>query len=217
MIFEKSKTYNYLESLGEINASMTAKAVFENDDMFVIMQPIIGKVGEQSSMNVGNDIYKKVKSFVTHNADGYVFFASKNFVTNACTLSGVAVSVDNKKAEPLVINVNESVLGIGSYVGQPFYKGKYIDQGMSKQPNIIIPPKSKLMFILNRADATFQSSYFGSNWYLPVEKIDFKNISANISLKIGEGYVTLNALGEIPDNIIDKYDILKQFPGVYKK
>ena len=114
--------------------------------------------------------------------------------------------VENKKDEPLVIDVNNSALQVGNFYGQPFYSGKFMDQGRFTQPNLIIPPKQRKSVPLFRSDAEFKSATLYQGWFLKPEPVDFNKIHAEVALKIGDKYVMVTADGAIPEEIQKKYD-----------
>lgn len=214
MIDEKSKTYDYKTALQEINESMTAVGMVETGIAIIGIKPFF-----HAHIMSGNSIFynglpfRKPKSMM-EKANGYVFKAvGKSFATEAYPLAGVFLMVQNKKDEPLVIDMNNSVLQVGKFYGQPFYAGKFMDQGRFTQPNLIIPPKQSKSVLLYRSDAEFKSASLYSGWFLQPEPVDFDHIYAEVSLKIDGKYVTVTAGSSIPDSIQKKYDQAAQMAG----
>ena len=154
--------------------------------------------------------FQKPKSML-EKANGYVFTArGKSFATGAQTLAGVTLSVENKKDEPLVIDVNSSALQIADFYGQPFYTGQFVQQGNFTQPNLLIPPKQSKTVNFFRSDASFSSTRVmrgvWAGWLLPVRPVDFNKIHAELTLKVDDKYVSVSADGAIPEEIQKKYD-----------
>ena len=215
MIDEKSKTYDYKTALQEINVSMTAVGMVETDTAAIGIKPFFHThILNGSSISYNGLPFQKPKSML-EKANGYVFKAvGKSFATEAYPLAGVFLMVQNKKDEPLVIDMNNSVLQVGTFYGRPFYAGKFMDQGRFTQPNLIIPPKQRRSVLLYRSDAEFKSATHYSGWFLKPEPVDFNRIHAEVSLKIDGKYVTVSADGAIPDSIQKKYDQAAQMAVV---
>ena len=207
MLDEKSKTYDFKQALQEINESMTAVGMVETDVAKIGIKPFFhSHIMSGSSISYNGLPFQKPKSML-EKANGYVFKAvGKSFATEAYPLAGVFMMVENKKDEPLVIDMNNSALQVGSFYGQPFYSGKFMDQGRFTQPNLIIPPKQSKSVLLYRSDAEFKSATLYSGWFLRPEPVDFNKIHAEVSLKIGDKYVSVAADGAIPEEIQKKYD-----------
>lgn len=207
MLDEKSKTYDFKQALQEINESMTAVGMVETDSVKIGIKPFFhSHIMSGSSISRNGLPFQKPKSML-EKANGYVFKAvGKSFATEAYPLAGVFLMVENKKDEPLVIDMNNSALQVGSFYGQPFYSGKFMDQGRFTQPNLIIPPKQSKSVLLYRSDAEFISVTLCQGWFLKAEPVDFNKIHAEVSLKIGDKYVSVAADGAIPEEIQKKYD-----------
>ena len=207
MLDEKSKTYDFKQALQEINESMTAVGTVETDAAKISIKPFFhSHIMSGSSISRNGLPFQKPKSML-EKANGYVFKAvGKSFATEAYPLAGVFMMVENKKDEPLVIDMNNSALQVGSFYGQPFYSGKFMDQGRFTQPNLIIPPKQSKSVLLYRSDAEFKSATLYQGWFIKPEPVDFNKIHAEVALKIGDKYVTVSADGAIPENIQKKYD-----------
>jgi hypothetical protein len=207
MLDEKSKTYDFKQALQEINESMTAVGTVETDTAKISIKPFFhSHIMSGSSISRNGLPFQKPKSML-EKANGYVFKAvGKSFATEAYPLAGVFMMVENKKDEPLVIDMNNSALQVGNFYGQPFYSGKFMDQGRFTQPNLIIPPKQSKSVLLYRSDAEYIAVTLCHGWFLKAEPVDFNKIHAEVALKIGDKYVTVSADGAIPENIQKKYD-----------
>ncbi len=207
MIDEKSKVYDYKTALDEINNSITAVGMLETETAKIGIKPFFHTfVMSGSSISYNGLPFQKPKSMLGK-ANGYIFKAvGKSFATEAYPLAGVFMMVENKKDEPLVIDINKSALQVGNFYGQPFYSGKFMDQGRFSQPNLIIPPKQSKSVLLYRSDAEFESGTFYRGWFLKAESVDFDHLHAEVSLKIDDKYVTVLADGAIPEEIQKKYD-----------
>ena len=207
MLDEKSKTYDFKQALQEINGSITAVGIVETDAAKIGIKPFFhSHIMSGSSISYNGLPFQKPKSML-EKANGYVFKAvGKSFATEAYPLAGVFMIVENKKDEPLVIDMNNSALQVGNFYGQPFYSGKFMDQGRFTQPNLIIPPKQRKSVPLFRSDAEFKSATLYQGWFLKPEPVDFNKIHAEVALKIGDKYVMVTADGAIPDGIQKKYD-----------
>ena len=207
MLDEKSKTYDFKQALQEINGSITAVGIVETDAAKIGIKPFFhSHIMSGSSISYNGLPFQKPKSML-EKANGYVFKAvGKSFATEAYPLAGVFMIVENKKDEPLVIDMNNSALQVGNFYGQPFYSGKFMDQGRFTQPNLIIPPKQRKSVPLFRSDAEFKSATLYQGWFLKPEPVDFNKIHAEVALKIGDKYVMITADGAIPEEIQKKYD-----------
>lgn len=207
MLDEKSKTYDFKQALQEINGSITAVGIVETDAAKIGIKPFFhSHIMSGSSISYNGLPFQKPKSML-EKANGYVFKAvGKSFATEAYPLAGVFMIVENKKDEPLVIDMNNSALQVGNFYGQPFYSGKFMDQGRFTQPNLIIPPKQRKSVPLFRSDAEFKSATLYQGWFLKPEPVDFNKIHAEVALKIGDKYVMVTADGAIPEEIQKKYD-----------
>ena len=207
MLDEKSKTYDFKQALQEINESMTAVGMVETESAKIGIKPFFhSHIMSGNSISYNGLPFQKPKSML-EKANGYVFRAvGKSFATEAYPLAGVFLMVENKKDEPLVIDMNNSALQIGNFYGQPFYSGKFMDQGRFTQPNLIIPPKQSKSVLLFRSDAEFKSATLYQGWFLKPEPVDFNMIHAEVALKIGDKYVMVTADGAIPEEIQKKYD-----------
>ena len=207
MLDEKSKTYDFKQALQEINESITAVGMVETDVAKIGIKPFFhSHIMSGSSISRNGLPFQKPKSML-EKANGYVFKAvGKSFATEAYPLAGVFMMVENKKDEPLVIDMNNSALQVGSFYGQPFYSGKFMDQGRFTQPNLIIPPKQSKSVLLYRSDAEYIAVTLCHGWFLKAEPVDFNKIHAEVALKIGDKYVTVSADGAIPEEIQKKYD-----------
>ena len=207
MIDEKSKTYDFKQALMEINNSITAFGMVKTETAILCIKPFfLTHIMSGSSTSYNGLPFQKPKSML-EKANGYIFKAvGKSFATEAYPLAGVFLMVENKKDEPLVIDMNNSVLQVGNFYGQPFYAGKFMDQGRFTQPNLIIPPKQRKSVLLYRSDAEFKSGPFYSGWFLTPEPVNFNQIHAEVALKIDDKYVTVSADGAIPEEIQKKYD-----------
>lgn len=211
MIDEKSQAYNYKTALDEINNSITAVGKAENDAAKFTIKPFFHSYIMSGDVFMSNGLpYQKPKSML-EKANGYVFRArGKSFATEALTLAGVELTAENKKDEPLVIDINSSALQIGSFYGQPFYTGQFAEQGKFNQPNLLIPPKQSKIVKLYRSDAKFSSTTVmrgvWAGWTLPVFSVDFNNIHVEATLKVDDKYLSVIAEGAIPEDIQKKYD-----------
>ncbi len=211
MIDEKSKTYDYNTAMDEINNSITAVGSTETETAKITIKPFFHSYIMSGDVFMNNGLpFQKPKSML-EKANGYIFTArGKSFATGAQTLAGVTLTVDNKKDEPLVIDVNNSALQIADFYGQPFYTGQFVQQGNFTQPNLLIPPKQTKAVNFFRSDATFSSTHFmrgtWASWQLPVKPVDFNNIHAELTLKVDDKYVSVAADGAIPEEIQKKYD-----------
>ena len=207
MLDEKSKTYDFKQALQEINGSITAVGIVETDAAKIGIKPFFhSHIMSGSSISYNGLPFQKPKSML-EKANGFVFKAvGKSFATEAYPLAGVFMIVENKKDEPLVIDMNNSALQVGNFYGQPFYSGKFMDQGRFTQPNLIIPPKQRKSVPLFRSDAEFKSATLYQGWFLKPEPVDFNKIHAEVALKIGDKYVMVTADGAIPEEIQKKYD-----------
>ena len=207
MIDEKSKTYDFKQALMEINNSITAFGMVKTETAILCIKPFfLTHIMSGSSTSYNGLPFQKPKSML-EKANGYIFKADgKSFATEAYPLAGVFLMVENKKDEPLVIDMNNSALQVGNFYGQPFYAGKFMNQGRFTQPNLIIPPKQRKSVLLYRSDAEFKSGPFYSGWFLTPEPVNFNQIHAEVALKIDGKYVTVSADGAIPEEIQKKYD-----------
>lgn len=211
MIDEKSKTYDYNTAMDEINSSITAVGSAETETAKITIKPFLHSYIMSGDVFMNNGLpFQKPKSML-EKANGYVFTArGKSFATGAQTLAGVTLFVENKKDEPLVIDVNSSALQIADFYGQPFYTGQFAQQGNFTQPNLLIPPKQSKTVNFFRSDATFSSTRVmrgvWASWQLPVKPVDFNNIHAELTLKVDDKYVSVAADGAIPEEIQKKYD-----------
>ena len=211
MIDEKSKTYDYSTAMDEINNSITAVGTAETETAKITIKPFFHSYIMSGDVFMDNGLpFQKPKSML-EKANGYVFTArGKSFATGAQTLAGVELVAENKKDEPLVIDINNSALQIGDFYGQPFYTGKFMEQGNFNQPNLLIPPKQSKAVRLFRSDATFSSRTImrgvWASWQIPVVPVDFNKIHAEVTLKVDDKYVSVAADGAIPEEIQKKYD-----------
>ena len=125
MIDEKSKTYDFKQALMEINNSITAFGMVKTETAILCIKPFfLTHIMSGSSTSYNRLPFQKPKSML-EKANGYIFKAvGKSFATEAYPLAGVFLMVENKKDEPLVIDMNNSVLQVGNFYGQPFYAGK---------------------------------------------------------------------------------------------
>ena len=211
MIDEKSKTYDYDTAMDEINNSITAVGSTETETAKITIKPFFHSYIMSGDVFMNNGLpFQKPKSMLAK-ANGYVFTArGKSFATGAQTLAGVTLSVENKKDEPLVIDVNSSALQIADFYGQPFYTGQFAQQGNFTQPNLLIPPKQSKTVNFFRSDASFSSTRImrgvWAAWQLPVRPVDFNKIHAELTLKVDDKYVSVAADGAIPEEIQKKYD-----------
>ena len=207
MIDEKSKTYDPKTALAEINNSMTAIGMVETEAAKLTIKPFFHSFAVSGNTLGFNGLpYQKPKSML-EKADGYVFLArGKSFALESYPLAGIFLMAENKKDEPLVIDINNSVMQFANFYGQPFYTGKFVNQGNSNQPNLFIPPKQAKTVLLYRSDAKFEQHSFATGWYLPPTPVDFNKIHAEITLKVDDKYVFVAADGAIPEEIQKKYD-----------
>ncbi|WP_296401071.1 hypothetical protein [Acidaminococcus timonensis] len=212
LLNEKNKTYTVTGALQEINASITAKANVSNEYYDITATPFIGNYIANNARLVGWAWpYSKPESYVKHHADGYILQSrGKSFLTTLYTYHGVLLGIKNKSNQPLVIDVNNSTISIGQYNGQPFYTGRFINQGENQQPNIIVPPGTMKAVVLNRADA----KAINGCWIYPSGPMDFNHLKVNLYLKVNDTYVSLTADGEIPEIVQEKYDLQSQWPTV---
>lgn len=207
MIDEKSKSYDYKAALAEINNSMTAIGVAETETAQFFIKPFFHSFVVSGSAIAYNGLpFQKPKSML-EKANGYIFASrGKSFAIESMPMAGIVLMVVNKKEKPLVIDINNSVLHFANFYGQPFYAGKYADQGNYSQPNLLVPPKQSKTVVLYRSDAKFESHPFSTGWYLPPTPVDFNKIHAEATLKVDDKYVYIVADGAIPEEIQKKYD-----------
>lgn len=211
MIDEKSKAYDHKLALDEINDSITAVGSVETETAKIKIKPFFHSYIMSGEVFMNNGLpFQKPKSML-EKANGYIFTArGKSFATGAHTLAGVILSVENKKDDPLVIDVNSSALQIGEFYGQPFYTGQFVQQGNFTQPNLLIPPKQSKTVNFFRSDASFSSTTVmrgvWAGWTLPVKPVDFNKIHAELTLKVDDKYVSVIADGIIPEEVQKKYD-----------
>ena len=215
MLDEKSKAYNYLTALTEINNSIAPVGLAEMETAKFAIRPFFhSHIMSGESLHNGLP-YQKPKSML-EKANGYIFRArGKSFALEAMPLAGIELAVKNKKVDaPLVIDINNSAMQIGDFYGQPFYTGKFMGQGDFKQPNLLVPPQQTKTVKLFRSDATFDSSIIGrgvwAGWRLPVRPVDFNKIHAELTLKIDDKYVSVITDGKISEAMQKKYDLAAQ-------
>ncbi len=211
MIDTKSKAYNSDNALDEINNSITAIGSAETDTAKITIKPFFHDfVMDGSPFGVNGLPFQKPKSML-EKANGYIFKAKgKSSAFAAQPLAGVDLTIVNKKDAPLVIDVNNSALQICEFYGQPFYTGKFIQQGNFTQPNLFVPPKQSRTVKFFRSDAQYTSFRIMrgvcDGWYLTATPVDFNKIHAELNLKIDDKYVTVTADGAIPEEVQKKYD-----------
>lgn len=211
LLNEKNKTYTVPDALKEINASITSRASVSTPDYDIIASPFIDDyVASHTQMVMWAYPYEKPESYLKHKENGYIVRSrGKSFLTTLYTYHGVMVGIQNKSSKPLVIDVNNSTIQIGKYNGQPFYTGRFINQGANQQPNIIVPPGTMKAVVLHRADANPVSG----EWVYPPGPLDFDHLKVNLYLKVNDTYVSLVADGGIPENVQEKYDMAMQWPN----
>lgn len=225
MIVEKSKEYDSKTALDEINSAITASKTYEDDTAIISIKPFIHsyKVAGDLLPFGNNDLpTNSLKTFIKDNLNGYIVHSYKKSTCSApYTLAGVVLSINNKKDTPLVVDINNSAMQILSFYGQPFYVGKFAQQGNYSQPNLMIPPKQNKTVSLFRSDSTFKSQSMmravWSGWFLPVEPMDFNNIKAEVTLKVDDKYISVLAEGKIDLEKLQKYDMETQMNADKKK
>lgn len=215
-IDEKSKDYTADAAINEINNSITTQAMVETSDYLLSARPVLVNrtaSGDLTIFGPGFVPYSKPESYLKHNATGYIIRTrGKSFMSKQYIYGAILLEAKNKTNAPLVIDVNQSALRIGAFYGQPFYQGRFRDQGNNAQPNFIVPPKQSKSVLLYRSDAQFESSRLGgTGWIYPVTPLNFNNIEVEASLKVGDKYITLTGNGKIPQEIQDKFDMGTQW------
>ncbi len=154
------------------------------------------------------------KAFTSSHTDG--LYRTIQFLLGGraqyTTAIGVVLDITNKTNEVMFIDLNKSLISIGSYQGKPIVGGiKYIDSQSASIPPIIIMPGKTVTKELYRGDSEFlDNGEGGRSWVAPCDFPIGRNIfgDGTFLFAIGDGnakFVPMMFYRELDLSSIEQY------------
>ncbi len=217
MIDEKSKVYDPKAALTEINSSLAA-ATTSTDAYTLSLRPVLTDYNAEGKYLLDNEgaPYKRPESYITHGLNGYILYARGKSVLNTLyTFNALELTAENKTAQPLIIDLNNSAVQIGTFYGAPYVGDKFKNAGQGLQANLIVAPNDKKTVTLYRTDLQQVSSKYAGSLYnariFTPAALDFAHIPFQASLKVNGEYATVSGESAIPAELQTKYDLITQY------